>query len=106
VLRALAPPPPTLEIVEHDLVAPADRDDLPIAPPQRLVGPPAIFDEPRFPNGFDVATVDGRWTTILGRFDDGATGNGDPAWPTHPLYTDIDDLVHNIRVMMSAILVG
>jgi hypothetical protein len=69
--------------VEHDLVASADRDDLPIASPQRLVGPPPILDEPRFPDGFDVATFDGRWTTVLAGFDDDATGDGDPARPTH-----------------------
>ena len=47
---ALTPPPPASEIVEYHLVAAADRDHFPIAPPQRLLGPPAILDQPRLPD--------------------------------------------------------
>src|SRR5664279_5312567 len=42
----LAPPPPTLEIMEHDVVPSARRHDLPVATSQWTVRPPAVLDEP------------------------------------------------------------
>ena len=42
----LSPPPPAAQILEHHLVTPACRHDLPIASTQRSIGPPAILDQP------------------------------------------------------------
>ena len=55
---SLAPPPPAPQVVEHDLVSPAGRDDLPVAPAQRPIRPPAILDQPGLADGVDLATVD------------------------------------------------
>ena len=43
----LTPPPPALQVVEHDLVAPTRGDDLPVVPAQRPLRPPPILDQPR-----------------------------------------------------------
>ena len=53
--------------MKDDLVATARGDDLPVAPPQRPLGPPAILEQPRLAHGIDVATVDdlGRWAAFL-----------------------------------------
>src|SRR3954465_6102330 len=46
------------ELAEHDEVAAVDRHDLPVAPPQWPVGPPAVLDEPRLADRHDLVTVD------------------------------------------------
>jgi hypothetical protein len=55
--------------VEDDLVTAAERDDLPVAPPQRLLGPPAVLDQPGLANRIDLATVDDLGTAIGGGAD-------------------------------------
>src|ERR1700753_2723484 len=53
--------------MEDHLVAPAGGDHLPVAPPQRLLGPPAILDQPRLPHRVHLALVDlERAPTITG----------------------------------------
>src|SRR4051794_35395957 len=51
-------PPPVLEIVVDDDVAPARGHHLPVAPAQGLVGPPAVLDQPRLAHAVDVAALD------------------------------------------------
>src|SRR3954449_10180113 len=55
---AMAEPASVLELAEHDEVATVDRHDLPVAPAQRAVGPPAVLDEPRLADRDDLVTVD------------------------------------------------
>src|SRR5262245_31380556 len=53
------PVPATLsELAEDDEIAAVDRDDLPVAPADRPVGPPAVLDEPRLAHGHDLVVVD------------------------------------------------
>jgi hypothetical protein len=51
--------------VEHDLVSPTRCDDLPIAPAERSIRPPAILDQPRFAHRIDLATIDLEWSAVL-----------------------------------------
>jgi hypothetical protein len=55
--------------MEDDLVTTAERDDLPVAPPQRLLSPPAVLDQPGLANRIDLATVDDLGTAIGGGAD-------------------------------------
>src|SRR3954454_7507634 len=55
---AMAEPASVLELAEHDEVAAVHRHDLPVAPPQRAVGPPTILDEPRLADRDDLMPVD------------------------------------------------
>src|SRR3954449_5832440 len=55
---AMAEPASVRELAEHDEVAAVDRHDLPVAPAQGPVGPPAILDEPRLADRHDLVTVD------------------------------------------------
>src|SRR5262249_10217591 len=77
---AMTEPASVPELAEHDEVAPVDRDHLPVATPQRPVGPPAVLDEPRLADGDDLVTVDrlrppARARDDVGSFRDGeATG--------------------------------
>src|SRR4051794_39799816 len=56
--RALPIPACIVEVAEDDDVAPVVGDDLPVAAPQRAVGPPAVLDEPRLAHRVDGSTVD------------------------------------------------
>src|SRR5437588_364492 len=47
-----------IQVAEDDDVAPACRDELPVAAPQRPLGPPAVLDEPRLANLDDLSPVD------------------------------------------------
>src|SRR3954470_22108725 len=47
------------QLAEDDEVPAIDGDDLPVAPAQRPVGPPAILDEPRLAHGHDLVLVAG-----------------------------------------------
>src|SRR4051794_16170530 len=51
-------PATLLEVAEDDEVAAVERDDLPVAAPQRAVRPPAVLDEPRLADGGHLVTVD------------------------------------------------
>src|SRR5262245_10875904 len=51
-------------VVEDDDVAAVGRDDLPVATLQRLVGPPAVLDEPRLADRLDVAAADGERAAV------------------------------------------
>src|SRR5215470_11085270 len=79
---AMTEPASVPELAEHDEVAPVDRDHLPVATPQRPVGPPAVLDEPRLADGDDLVTVDrlrppARAGDDVGSLRDGeATGAG------------------------------
>src|SRR3954447_2624834 len=53
---AMAEPASVRELAEHDEVAAVDRHDLPVAPAQGPVGPPAILDEPRLADRHDFVT--------------------------------------------------
>ena len=44
--------------MEDDEVAPGFADELPVAPAQRLLGPPAILDQPRLADLGDDVPVD------------------------------------------------
>src|SRR3954471_10519694 len=54
----MAEPASVLELAEDDEVATVDRHDLPVAPAQGPVGPPAVLDEPRLADRHDLVTVD------------------------------------------------
>src|SRR3954449_7347858 len=54
----MAEPASVRELAEHHEVAAVDRHDLPVAPAQGPVGPPAILDEPRLADRHDFVTVD------------------------------------------------
>src|SRR5919197_5770798 len=56
---AVAIPPSVRELAEDDQVAAVDGDDLPVAPAQRPVRPPAVLDQPRFADRDDLVAVDG-----------------------------------------------
>jgi hypothetical protein len=51
--------------VEHDLIASACCDDLPIAPPKWAIGPPAILNQPRFADCVHSAAVDEQWAAVI-----------------------------------------
>jgi hypothetical protein len=57
--------------VEDHLIAPASRDDLPVSPAKRAIGPPTIFDQPRFPDRVHGAAVDDQRAPVV------AGGHGD-----------------------------
>jgi hypothetical protein len=56
----LAPPPPTLQIVEDNLVAAAGGHDLPVPATQRAIGPPTVLDQPGFADRVNFSTADGK----------------------------------------------
>src|SRR5579884_830523 len=72
---ALAPPPPTLEVVEDDLVTAAGGHDLPVVAPERALGPPAILDKPRLSDGVDLAAIDRERPSLLARRNGYPTGD-------------------------------
>src|SRR5947199_4554266 len=61
------------QVVEHDLIASARGDDLPVAPAQRAVGPPAILHQPGLAYRVHLATVDELGNAVMGG------SHGDPA---------------------------
>src|SRR3954447_19448269 len=52
---SLLVPGTLLQIAKDDRVATTRDEHLPVAPPQRLVGPPAILDQPRLPHRFHLS---------------------------------------------------
>jgi hypothetical protein len=61
--------------VEHDLIPAARRDDLPVAPAQRSLGPPPILYQPGFAHAVDDAIVDQERLTVVGGTDRDALGD-------------------------------
>src|SRR4051794_12637121 len=81
---ALHEPAAALAVVEDHDIAPVGRDDLPVAAPQRLVGPPAILDQPRLADRLDVAAADGERAALgVGSHGD-ALRNRQAARAGHP----------------------
>jgi hypothetical protein len=72
----LPPPPPAHQVTEHHLVTPIDSDDLPVAPPQRTVGPPSVLDQPRLAHRVDDAAADLMRPPVLAGADRDTTRNG------------------------------
>src|SRR4051794_40966977 len=64
---ALGDPAAADEVAKDDAVAPTRRDHLPVAPAQRLLGPPAVFDQPRLADGVDDAAVDEQRAPVVSR---------------------------------------
>ena len=85
VRLALTPPPPALQIVEHDLVAPAGGDDLPVPAAQRFLGPPPILDQPRLADRVDLAIVDLARTAVIARVHRDTAGHREAAGSAHRL---------------------
>jgi len=81
---ALAPPPPTLEIVEDDVVATGRRHDLPVAASQRTIGPPSIFDEPRLTDRLDITSLDDERGPPLARLHRDAHRHSKTPGSAHP----------------------
>src|SRR5690348_5136897 len=79
----LSPPPPADQIVEHDLVAPASRHDLPVMPAQGRCGPPSVLDQPRLAHRVDLSALDRARLTVLGGADRDAAGDREPARTGH-----------------------
>jgi hypothetical protein len=67
------------ELAEDDEVAAVDGDDLPIAPADGSVGPPAILDEPRLADGDDLVVVDRLGTPAAAGEDGGGTRDAEAA---------------------------
>ena len=61
--------------MEHDLIASACRDHLPVAPPKRPIGPPSILDQPRFPDRINGAAVDEQRAAVIAGSHRDATRN-------------------------------
>ena len=81
---ALAPPSPAEQIAEDDLVASADRHDLPVVATQRPLGPPPILDKPRFTDRIHLSAVDEQGPAGVSRLD------GDAAWDCEATRTGHD----------------
>src|SRR6476661_7591761 len=64
---AVAVPGLPLEVAEDHEVAPVARDHLPVAAPQRRVGPPPVLDQPRLAHRLDGPAVDRQGAAIVSR---------------------------------------
>src|SRR4051812_50084521 len=77
----MAVPAPVRELAEHHEIPPVDRDDLPVAPSQRPLGPPAVLDEPRLADRDDLVAIDGLRAPTGPDGDVGGLWDGEPAGP-------------------------
>src|SRR4051794_40546859 len=75
----VAVPPTLLEVAEHHEVATIDGDELPVAPAQRALRPPAVLDEPRLAHRDHLVTVDGQRAPARPHQDGGGPRDGEAA---------------------------
>jgi hypothetical protein len=69
--------------VEHDLVASARGNDLPVATAQGFLGPPSILNQPRLADRVNHAPVDDQWTTVVADSDGNPSRNRQTARTAH-----------------------
>jgi hypothetical protein len=61
--------------VEHDLIATTCGHHLPIAPPKWPIGPPTIFNQPRFSDRINGAAIDEQRVPVVARDHSDTTWN-------------------------------
>ena len=80
IASSLAEPAPAGEVVEDDEVAPALADELPVAAAQRLLGPPAVLDQPGLAHVLDGLPVDLERLPAGGGAHPRGARQGEAAW--------------------------
>ena len=71
------------EVVEDDEVAPGLADELPVTAAQRLLGPPAILDQPGLAHVRHGVSVDRQRLAAGGGSHPRSARQGETAWSAH-----------------------